>query len=88
MVIDEAWWEDYCIRIFGGEIRPLNTNIAANLYGQLNLDAKDVLFVTETYNPYSDLTITTPSAQQPDINVVNFDCDDCNYGIDVLVNYD
>jgi len=63
----------------------LNTAIAANLYGQLNLQAKNVLFVTETLNPYGDLAFNNPNNK--DIKIVNFDCETCFYGIDVLINY-
>ena len=63
LVIDDAWWSTYCKRLFGDQIKPLDTTNAANRYGQLNLQAKNVLFVSETYDPYSDISLQTPNAQ-------------------------
>jgi len=49
--------------------------------------AKNVIFVSETLDPFK-LLGHRGAPRQPDMMNVFFDCDnDCKYGIDVVINY-
>jgi len=86
-IINEEWWSDYCKRIFGDQIKPLDTSIAAFRYGQRDLVAKNVIFVSETLDPFQ-FWGHHAAPRQPDMMNVFFDCaQDCKFGIDVVVDY-
>ena len=75
------------MRIFGDQIKPLDVNIANNLYGGRDLIAKNVIFVSETLDPFK-LIGHKGAPRQPDMMNVFFDCPhDCKFGTDVVINY-
>lgn len=71
--LNEEWWLDYCKRIFGDQIKRLDTSIAAFRYGQRDVVAKNVVFVSETLDPFRALGHHAVPRAPSTMNVF-FDC--------------